>query len=275
MTNQLATYDFTLPADKNGKQEVIVTLNQWAKKWVFQREIADSGFDHWQGRLSLIKKRRIGELIKLTADHFDGVHWSPTTTDVHSKGNFNYVMKADSRTDGPFTDQDNIEPPPLTRQLKSFLNQDKYPWQEQLLKMVAEEDDRSIKLIIDHAGNSGKSIFAEYLEYEGKAWEVPPFRAMEDIMQCVMSINNQKAYIIDMPRAMKKDKLSEFYSGLEALKNGVAYDKRYSFKKKRMDRPQVIVFTNKEPCWEYMSKDRWEIFYMEETSKKLTSGAAL
>lgn len=115
------------------------------------------------------------------------------------------------------------------------------------------------------------------MEYEGLAYEVPPFRLMEDIMQCAMGVKAQKCYIIDMPRALKKDKLSEFYSGLECLKNGVCYDKRYSFKKRRMDRPQIAVFTNVEPCWAYMSLDRWEIYDMKPdfSLEKRSLGAAL
>lgn len=178
--------------------------------------------------------------------------------------------------DGPWEDKDFVDPPKLTRQLKHFHDQEKYPWQETVTKWCDELDDRSIKLLIDTVGNGGKSILAEDLEYHGKAYEIPPFRLMEDIMACVMSVGEKKAYIIDMPRAMKKDKLSEFYAGLESLKNGVCYDKRYSFKKRRMDRPQVIVFTNKEPCYEYMSLDRWEIWHMcEDKSLKKSSGAAL
>lgn len=271
----LAMWDFTIPTDKcPDLGHIIKTLNEWAKKWAFQKEFAPTkdeygvvidpkvGYEHWQGRLSLIKKHRGNEMIAIFKELLPGVHWGPTNNVVHKGQTFNYVMKADTRIDGPWNDFECPEPPPLTRQLKAFQELDMYPWQKQVELMVTEEDDRSIKLVIDEIGNAGKSIFAEYLEYEGKAWEIPPFRLMEDIMQCVMSIKNQKAYLVDMPRAMKKDKLSEFYSGLEALKNGVCYDKRYGFKKRRMDRPQVIVFTNKEPCWEYMSLDRWEIWIM-------------
>ena len=79
-----------------------------------------------------------------------------------------------------------------------------------LFLLLQTEDDRTIHLVYDPIGNAGKSIFCEWLEYHGHAYEIPPFRAMEDIMQCVMSIKTQKAFIIDMPRAMKKDKLENF-----------------------------------------------------------------
>ena len=135
-----------------------------------------------------------------------------------------------------------------------------YPWQAQVDAMALEEDDRSIKLIYDRLGNNGKSILSEYLEYKRVALEIPPMRVMKDIMQFCMSFPTHKTYLVDMPRAMKKDKLGEFYAGLECLKNGYLYDKRYGAKKRRIDRPQVIVFTNALPVWDFMSSDRWEVW---------------
>ena len=75
----------------------------------------------------------------------------------------------------------------------------------------------------------------------------PADTIMCDIMEFAHSFPAQKAYIIDMPRGMKKDKLADFYAGLESIKNGVTYDKRYVGKKRRMDRPQIMVFTNSLP----------------------------
>jgi len=258
-------YDFTISFEKfPDRNDLMRNLCQWFKKWVFQKEEGAGGFVHWQGRGSLIKARRLKELVGQANADFPGVHWSVTSSAVHQGQSFNYVMKADSRVEGPWDERDYVEPPPLTRQLIGFMKQTMYPWQEQLQEMVKEEDDRSIKLIVDTHGNSGKSIFAEFLEYNGDAWEMPPFRLMEDIMQCCMCTRTQKCYLIDMPRAMKKDKLCEFYSGLEALKNGVCYDKRYAFKKRRFDRPQIVVFTNNTPQWSFMTKDRWEVYVMNE-----------
>ena len=110
------------------------------------------------------------------------------------------------------------------------------------------------------------------------ALELPALRQFEDLLQFAYRFENQKAYLVDMPRAMKKDKLSEFYSGLECLKNGVVWDKRYAAKKRsrRMDRPQIIVFTNTLPAWEFMSKDRWACYEMDDdytlTSFSVESG---
>jgi len=140
-----------------------------------------------------------------------------------------------------------------------FMELDMRPWQKEVLEIVQREDDRFITVILDTVGNTGKSILCEYLEYKELAYEVPPFTQMEDIMQCCYSIAAQKCYLIDMPRGMKKDKLASFYAGLEALKNGNMYDKRYCFKKRRINRPQIIVFTNHVPDKTLVSLDRWEL----------------
>lgn len=265
--SKLATYDITISKEvKDTHTEVIEFLEGWCKKWVFQLEQSEKGYIHWQVRVSLIKtmefttvKRRCqkGELVG---------HWTPTSENTHDGNNFNYVMKCDTRIDGPWdskTWRENI-PPPLTRQLKAFQACEWYPWQRKVYDMIQETDDRTIHMIWDTHGNLGKSVFCEHLEYKGEAIEVEPFNAIEDIMGCVIDQKIAKAYCIDMPKGMKKDKLGAFYAGLEVLKNGKAYDKRYKFRKIRFDRPQVIVFTNTLPDFGLMSKDRWKVWKVTE-----------
>lgn len=259
MSGPIANYHFTLKAEGYDHQMVIDALEQWAKKWVFQLE-DEKGYLHFQGRISLIKKRRLGELIKAFTE-LPGIHWSIESNNGGVEENF-YCCKADSRIDGPWRNDDEVKV--LTRQLKYFNTCTPYEWQQEIIGLAQGVDDRSIKLIYDQHGNNGKSILAEYMEYQGIAYEIPPFRAMEDLMQCVMGVKTYPCYIVDMPRGMKKEKLSEFYAGLECIKNGTAYDKRYAFKKKRFDRPQVIVFTNVLPVMDLLSKDRWEIYEMTE-----------
>ncbi len=264
MATQVTGYNFTIHENHNewklDTNKLITELRQWAKKWVFQLErCPETSRLHLQGRMSLIKKLRPSELAGRCTFK---AHFSVTTTGEHNKATFSYVMKADSRVEGPWIDTEYEDPPVLTRQLVKFEEKEKYPWQVKIEGWCNEEDDRSIKLIHDTIGNSGKSIMAEYLEYHKKAFEIPPLKDMEDIMQFCMSFKAQKVYLVDMPRAMKKDKLAGFYSGLECLKNGYVYDKRYAAKRRRFDRPQVIVFTNVVPNWEFMSTDRWEPYTM-------------
>lgn len=239
-------------------------LKLYSKKYVFQLEQGDSGYLHYQGRISLIKKRREQEIKKLMDknDHLKLFNYiKPTILEEHTKTAF-YVMKLDTRIEGPYCDTDFI--PVDTQQLKIFKSFELRPYQKSILDLTYEFNLRTIYLIFDPIGNIGKSLFSEYLESLGDTEEVPPFRLMEDIFQWVCSRPIKKNYIVDLPRGMKKDKLGEFYSGLEVIKNGVAYDKRYNAKKIRFDRPNLFIFTNTLPNFELMSNDRWRIFEVNE-----------
>lgn len=176
-------------------------------------------------------------------------------------------VTAHLRLEGPWTEDDFRldEPPVLTRQLRTMHGHGFRPWQTFMESKLQQVDDRKIYLIHDRVGNTGKSIFAEHLEYKGIATEVPPFAKLEDMMACVLAARNKRAFIIDMPRGLARNNHAELFAGIETLKNGLAYDRRYKFKKQRFDRPQVLVFVNRFPPFQLLSEDRWAIFNMLPT----------
>jgi len=215
---------------------------------------------HYQGRLSLIKKRRKNEVLKLFVTPPN--YLQPTTNPEYFKGDNFYMMKKDTRVKGPWTDKDEVKIE--TTQLKLFKTWTMRPYQQRIYDECKIFDMRKINLIWDTTGNSGKSIFSEFLEFEGLAEEIPPFRLMDDIFAWVASRPIKQCYLVDMPRGMKKDRLGDFYSGIEVVKNGVAYDKRYNAKKVRFNRPRVFVFTNCLPNMDLMSQDRWVIWKIKK-----------
>ena len=73
----------------------------------------------------------------------------------------------------------------------------------------------SFILICDTVGNGSKSIVAEFLEYQGLAFAIPMLRQMGDLMEFAHSYRTKQAYLIDMPRGIKTDKIGEFYGGME------------------------------------------------------------
>lgn len=265
-------FDFTLKHNDNfNENNILKDLHNFCKSFVFQLEESSSGYVHWQGRVSLIKKKRLGALINQSKsfDSLEGIHWSITSTNCknktkNGKPQFDYVMKDDTRIKGPFKDTD--EPVVVTKQMEIFANWSLRPWQQSLINTTSQFCMRSIDLVYDPQGNAGKSLFSEFMEAGGTSEEVPPYRLMDDIFQWVCSRPIKKIYIIDMPRGMKKDKLADLYSGIEVIKNGIAYDKRYTAKKIRFDRPRVIVFTNEIPNLDLMSKDRWILWTIKDHS---------
>lgn len=244
------------------KYDIYLRLKKYAKKFVFQLEKGEqNGYLHFQGRMSLIKRKRLSELKKLMEE--DQFTWiKPTLTKEHQKTAF-YQMKEDTRVDGPWDDTMDFEPVIITKQLTLFKNMEMRPFQKKLYEISQTFCMRSIYLIYDIVGNIGKSLFAEYMESMGIAEEIPPYRLMDDIFQWVCCRPIRKCYIIDLPRGMKKDKLADLYSGIEIIKNGTAYDKRNRAKKVRFDRPQIFVFTNTLPQLSLMTTDRWKIYTID------------
>lgn len=258
--NAVCGYDFRYSATDLTPEQIIEALTGIAKKFCFQKECSDTGYVHYQGRLSLIKKRRKMEALKLFK--LPPQYFEPTTGTEFATGDSFYQLKEDTRIEGPWKDDD--EKKCLTHQLSIFNTYELYPYQQSLLEKASQFCMRSIDLVYDPDGHIGKSIFSEFLEYSGVAEEIPPYRLMDDIFSWVASRPIKKCYIIDMPRGMKKDKLGDFYSGVEVIKNGVAYDKRYTAKKIRFDRPRIFVFTNGLPEFSLMSKDRWKVWTVNE-----------
>jgi len=264
MSKKLTCWDFTLPFSEQycSSQALGKALSEICKdRSTFQLELSINDYKHWQGRIITKKQYRPNEIHKIGKDDFlRGIHWSPTSND--NKDNMDYVSKDFTRLDGPF--EVGSFNKVLTWQLNEFVKYGLWHWQQKVYDLCAVKDMRSIHLIYDQKGHCGKSLFCEYLEYCGRAEEVPPFRMMDDIFQWVYSVAGRQAYIFDMPRGMKKDKLGDFYSGIEIIKNGVAYDKRYTAKKVRFSRPQIFVFTNTLPELSMMSKDRWRIWTIND-----------
>lgn len=257
MVKEVQRYDIRISKAEGVDEHTLSEfLRGWANKWVFQLEESDTGYVHYQGRINLIKARSAEALKKAMSVDMPKIWLAPTSNPTFQRGDFNYGMKSDTRKEGPWTDTDG--PKNVTWQLGLFEAETLYPWQQKVIDIAKQWDMRKITVVIDELGDSGKSMLTEYMEYHDLGYEVPPMTQMEDIMQCCMCIKPQRCYLIDMPKGLKKDKLASFYAGIECLKNGVMYDKRYSFKKRRIDRPQIIVFTNMMPDTSLLSIDRWD-----------------
>jgi hypothetical protein len=282
--SQIHVFDFTIAKEcYTSHEQLCVVLHKYCKKWAFQLEAGtESGTLHYQCRVSLMKKLRPSEAVKMfrpillngVEERFVSI--TPTsktvTEQVHSDeksasgtGNnrgFNYVLKEETRVEGPWTDETFEPPRPMSRQLKEFMEFPLRPFQQKLTDMCKVIDNRYIKYIIEETGGTGKSIHCEYLTYHKLARRIPAMKSAEDISQMIMSLPPSPCYIIDMPRAMRKENLWELYTAIEELKNGYCYDKRYSFRDRQMDRPQIIVFSNQFPELSAMSMDRWQIYRM-------------
>lgn len=186
---------------------------------------------------------------------FPGFDLSITSSE--NTGNWFYVMKEDSRVEGPWSSKDP-EDIPLPRQVREMGNL--WDWQKHVLNSKNYFDSRIVNVIIDSKGGEGKSSFGFYLKCNRLGQYLPYSNDFRDIMRMVMQLPKTDLYIIDLPRAVKKEKLYQFWSGVEMLKSGYAYDDRYKFREAFFDCPTVWIFSNLEPDLQLLSNDRWKLW---------------
>lgn len=256
--NQCYSYDFRYTANDLTFQDIISCITGVAKKYTFQLEKGDSGYIHYQGRLSLFKKRRKMEALKLFSVAPE--YFEPTVSTEYVTGESFYQLKEDTKIDGPWTDKDKVlYIPRQIREIKSL-----YPFQQTIVTSLTNWDTRSINYVYDPFGNNGKSILIGWIRAYGLGRVLPPMNDCKDMMRMVCDMPTSRAYIVDMPRCMNKDKLFGFYSAIEMIKDGYAYDDRYAFKEKTFDSPNIWIFGNTQPDTNLLSLDRWKVFHIKD-----------
>ena len=251
--NGLCVWDFTLHTNEEKKITDKTTLLKYldarCKKWAFQLEEGSETHKlHYQGRVSLKVKTR------KPSNQFNDLKISFSMTSNTNSDNDFYVTKNDTRIEGPWTDKDE-RPAYIPRQIREIA--ELRPWQKQVVESALQWDTRHINVIVDTTGNHGKSILKTWIGVYGIGRSIPFTNDYRDMMRMVMDTKKKPLYIIDIPRALKKDQLFQFFSGVETIKDGYAYDDRYNFKEEYFDCPIIWVMMNTLPESEYLSKDRW------------------
>lgn len=266
--SQLYGWDLTLKAEGVTPQQVRDVLSNLAKKWVFQLENGEErGYQHYQIRLSLIKKRRLPDLVKtLSGTCFRGAHVSPTSNAAFLGEKWSYVMKFETRIEGPWRSDDKSwhDRP---RELDDI--KDLYPWQKAIEDSCKEhkKNDREVNVVFDPVGEIGKTTLMKYLRWNKHATAIPPVQDYQDMCAMVMGKAVDKAYVFDVPRDIPTKRLDGFWKGIESVKNGYVFDKRHSFKDRQMSSPTIWVFTNSFPRLAAMSEDRWKIWLVDWNKK--------
>lgn len=273
MSKPCATYDFRMNADGLSPERLVEILPQLAKNFIFQKEKGhETGYVHYQGRMSLIKKARRHEVLKLWEATFPDVpapNYFEPTVDPPKVFDYNcYASKADSRLDGPWTDKDE-KPRYIPRQYRDKLDR-LYPYQKYIFDTAKEFDDRTINMIYCPTGNQGKSTIASICELFGRGIDLPPVNDADKLVQsccdvCMAKeVRDPSPIFVDLPRAMNKDRLNGIYTAIEQIKKGKLYDLRYTYKEWWIDSPQIWVFSNIEPDLSMLSRDRWKVWTINE-----------
>lgn len=255
--NPCCTYDFTLFDDLT-EHQIMESLQIICKKFCFQKEQGmETGTIHYQGRLSLKMKKRKTELIQILNKYWKKYHISVTSNE--NRNNNFYVMKEETKIDGPWDEDSIIKIPDDVKKMVNL-----FPWQEQLREELRKNDDRKIDIVCQPKGNVGKSSFVKYMAILENAAELPFCNDFKDVMRMAYCVGEKKTYLIDFPRSIPKTALKGFYSAIEKLKTGFAYDDRNKYRFRYFNRPRICIFTNEEPDLELLSKDMWQVWEIQD-----------
>ena len=269
--SQIQVWEFRANESYYSESTLRGFLHKLGKKFVFQLEQGESGYRHWQGRVSLWKVKRKPELMSLMKGMGMEVpnYLEPTTTHEHKHEAF-YHMKEDTRVQGPFQDTDKSAYIP-----RQYRNLDLMPYQKTIIDSRMEFDFRTVDCVVDTEGNSGKSTCAAVADLLYKCIDLPPVNDAEKVIQSLCDIliakQERKPGIVffDMPRALNKEKLGAMYTAIEQIKKGKVWDMRNHYKDWWYDSPRVWVFTNAIPDFDFLSRDRWRFWEIDRTTKML------
>jgi hypothetical protein len=218
---------------------------------------------------SLIPRSPIAfvEECKLISPIFAKAHWS-IEADA-TAGSF-YVLKDDTRVEGPWTDKDTV----VTEELKSVWRQDTMnPVQAGIEWAISDMTGRQMLFINDPRGGSGKTTWGCQRAILGKALRIPAIMSVaEDVMHFVMGQlgavkpyrGDRKLVIFDMPRATPKDRWMTYLSVFEDISNGHLYDKRYSARQQFVVPPLIVIFCNSWPPAYGLTSDRFRLYSVRQ-----------
>lgn len=220
-------------------------------EYIFGEEIGgNTGTPHLQGVLRFKNPRQWKGVCEMLKNNF-------TEPCTNWNASLNYCSK-DGRT---YT---NIQKKMTRkeRQLEKYNEVIWREWQKEIIDIIHEEpDSRTIHWYYEREGNKGKSFLAKYLvlKYDaiisdGKKDNV--FNQVKLWLDTHEQTEDPKLIILDCPR-YNKEHIN--YGVLEQLKNGMIYSGKYEGGICIFNNPHVIIFSNEEPDYEKMSRDRWNV----------------
>lgn len=278
------TWNQTLDDFTRDRVEGFVLVH--AKHWIYQLEQGEEkGILHYQGYVSLKKKMRKPTLIELIHQYMPGAHVSAGSLHgVASRALKDYCMKSDTKVDGPWMDKKESEDQriaALPHKVGCEPDASQYtdvrdhprPFQVTLESVLTGPvHPRHIHWVSDPEGNSGKSVWANWME-EKYGTNLIPYGSAGNCCSLVVKMGRCRSYIFTFPRSKPKEStLEDAFNVMEQVKDGRVTNLKYEASKLRMASPHVIVLANYMPTMSEargLSADRWRFHSIDHATWEL------
>lgn len=124
-------------------------------------------------------------------------------------------------------------------------------WQKDVSEKLEQQDDRKITWVCDPIGNKGKTWYAKHLVSNKKAFYVRGGKTAD----IAYAYNYEPVVVFDFTKSQE-----EFvnYSTIECFKDGMIFSPKYNSITKIFPSCKVICFSNFEPSFKELSRDRWD-----------------
>lgn len=258
-------YMITMPRENGNALKLLKYINtNDIHKWVIGLEVGKSGYQHWQCRIKAredfcewtkVKHPITGEQMSI------GTGWIQRNLPTAHVEECSDVWDYETKEGRYIASWDTME---IRRQRFG-----KPRWyQECALETLRRTNDREIVVWVDETGNVGKTWLNGFLFETQQAYYLPPYlTSIQSMIQTLASMviedrkagNPPKPYvIIDIPRSWKWS--TDLYVAIEAIKDGLILDPRYSARPINIRGIKVMVLTNTQPKMDKLSADRWVPF---------------
>merc|ERR1712081_150245 len=147
-------------------------------------------------------------------------------------------------------------------------------WQRDLRQYLDKPCDRKVIWVVGKEGNEGKSFFQANIREQFGYSRVCTLELSENSRNTChilgkLCSKHTDIFLFNVPRRGFLE--VEGYRILESTKDGLAIDGKYNSQKLNFKQPNVLmVFSNREPDQNKLSKDRWTILKISKDLTELT-----
>lgn len=226
-------------------------LDSLCEKYVYGKEVGESGTPHLQGWLKAKKRLRPLESIPIKE-----IHWEKSCK-KNEEAAIRYCCKEDPNPIANFDTRRYKPPRPIIDPLEG---KELFWWQREILDLAeTDPDSRTVYWYWDEVGGAGKTSLCKHLcikRYDA----IPVDGSAKDVMYGI--VKRQEAGIetnIVLFNFVRSKEEFVSYEAIEKIKDGLFFSTKYESSAYVANSPHVICFANFRPKEDKLSLDRWVI----------------